>query len=76
MFYQTFSINQNLYYPRLHLPGNDEGSVILAGDSGQLAFRKLFSDFRTSFVVISYLPYGLIVLFLHKRKADSLYDKL
>ena len=65
MFYQIFSITQNLYYPRLRLRENDKDPAIHAVDSSHLAYRKLIYDFRNSLIslAISSLPEGLLVLF-------------
>ena len=59
MFYQTFSINQNLYYLSLLLCEHDQNSAILAANSGHLVYRKLFSNFRTSFISV------VIYIFFH-----------
>ena len=40
--YQTFSIHQNLYYPRLLLRENDEDSAIPAAQSDHFGYRKFF----------------------------------
>ena len=70
MFYQTFSLNQNFYNPKLFLQENDNYSALPAVNSRHL---ELFSDCRTSLIslAIFFLPLGLIVLCLLKRKADS-----
>ena len=74
-----YQINEkNKYYPRLLLCENDEDSAIHAVDSDHLGYRKIFSGFKTSSVslAISFIPRGMIVLFLHKRTAASLVDNI
>ena len=55
IFYQSFSINQNLYYPRLRLSKTNEDSAISAKAIFDTGF---FPDFRTSLIsfAISFLP--------------------
>ena len=59
MFYQTFSINQDLFYPRLRLRGNDKGSAIPAVDSAHL-------DTENYFLILGPCWHLLRYFFFHK----------
>ena len=56
----TFSINQNLYYPRLLLRENDKDSAIPVVDSSHLRYRNFVSDFRTALISLCDLFLRLI----------------